>query len=71
MDLVLRAVFDADAFGQRFQELRAVFFLDDARIQHHDGSGVRAAADQPSEALFEFEDGFWELVFVERVAVFF
>ena len=60
-------VFDG-AGGQGIEESFAVGFGRDAGVEDDDDSGVMFGADESSETLFEFEDGFGELVVEEGVS---
>ena len=56
------------AFWDGVEEVLAVAFVDDAGIEDNDDSGIGLAADQPAEALLEFDDCRGELIVEERVA---
>ena len=59
-------VFDGTG-GQGIEESFAVGFGCDAGVEDDDDSFVLFGADESSEALFEFEDGFGELIVEEGV----
>jgi len=56
------------AFGDGVEEVLAVAFVDDAGIEDNYDSGIGLAADQPPEALLEFDDCRGKLIVEERVA---